>query len=84
MGHNRVARHFTIIADTGQHSLLSYCSYLGLTVGVACWTIQKVYLVVQDAKVGYSLGPMEFCEWGDGSWGLIRQDIGAAGLGIPM
>ncbi len=48
-GRNKAAHHFTIIADTGQHGLPSYCLDLGLTVGVVCWTIQKVYFVVQDA-----------------------------------
>jgi hypothetical protein len=70
VGRDRAARHFTIIADSGQHGLLSYCLDLGLTASVACWTIQKVYLAVQDAQVGYLLGPTEFCEWGGWFMGL--------------
>ncbi len=69
-GYDRAACHFTIIVVTGQHGLLNYCLDLGLTAGVACWTIQKVHLVVQDAQVGYSLGSMGFCEWGGWFMGL--------------
>ncbi len=69
-GRDRAALHFTIIADTGQHSFLSYRVDLGLTAGVACWTIHRVYLVVQDAQVSYLLGSTEFCEWGGWFMGL--------------
>jgi hypothetical protein len=55
---------FAIIVDAGQPSLLSNCTYLGLTAGVVCRTIHRVYLVIQYSQVGYSLGSPEFCEWG--------------------
>jgi hypothetical protein len=67
-----VAHHLTISADTGQHGLLSYHSDLGLTAGVACRTVQTVYLVVQDAQFSYSLGLMEFSE--RGGW-FMRLDL---------
>ncbi len=69
-GHDRVARHLTLSADTGQHGLLSYCLDLGLTAGVMCRTVRMAYLVAQDAQIGYSLGPMEFSEWGGWFMGL--------------
>jgi hypothetical protein len=56
------AHHFAIVVDAGQQSLLSYCMDLGLTAGVACWTIHRVYFVIQYTQVGYSLGLPEFCE----------------------
>jgi hypothetical protein len=62
-GHDRAACCFTMIVDTGQHGFLCYCLDLGLTAGVACRTVHRVYLVVQDAHVSYSLGLAEFCEW---------------------
>jgi hypothetical protein len=58
------ARCFAIIVDAGQQSLLSNCTGLGLTVGVVCRTIHRVYLVIQYSQVGYLLGLPEFCEWG--------------------
>jgi hypothetical protein len=70
VGCDRAARHFTIIVDIGQHSFLIYHSNLGLTEGVACWTVHRVYLVIQDAQVGYLLGSTEFCEWGGWFMGL--------------
>ncbi len=76
-----VAHHLTISADTGQHGLLSYCSDLGLTGGVACRTIQTVYLVIQDAQISYQ---WSFLRGEDGSCGLIWHDIGAAGARICM
>ncbi len=33
---DRAAHCFAIVVDAGQHSLLSYCTDLGLTAGVAC------------------------------------------------
>ncbi len=69
--------------DTGQHGFLSYRADLGLTVGVACRTVHHVYLVVQYSQVSYLLGLTEICEWGDGTWGMIWREIGAAGVGIP-
>jgi hypothetical protein len=39
VGHDWAARHLTISADTGQLGLLSYCSDLGLTAGVALRTV---------------------------------------------
>jgi hypothetical protein len=62
--HDRAACCFTIIVDAGQQSLLSYCTDLGLTAGVACRTIHQVYLVIQYSQVGYLLGLLEFWEWG--------------------
>ncbi len=59
-----VTGHFAIIVDAGQGSLLSYCMDLGLTAGVACRTIHRVCLVIKYSQVGYSLGYLEFCEWG--------------------
>ncbi len=41
------AHHFAIVVDAGQQSLLSYCMDLGLTVGVVCRTIHRVFLVIQ-------------------------------------
>jgi hypothetical protein len=61
---DRAACCFTMIVDAGQQSLLSYCTDLGLTVGVACRTIHRVYLVIQYSQVGYLLGSPEFHEWG--------------------
>jgi hypothetical protein len=61
---DRVAHGFAIVVDAGQQSLLSYCMGLGLTAGVACWTIHRVYFVIQYTQVGYLLGLLEFCEWG--------------------
>ncbi len=61
-GHDWAARHLTTSADTGQHGLLSYHLDLGLTAGVACRTIQTVYLVVQDVQISYLLGLTEFFE----------------------
>ncbi len=60
---DRVACCFTIIVDAGQQSLLSNCTDLGLTAGVVCGTIHRVYLGIQYSQVGYSLGLPEFCEW---------------------
>jgi hypothetical protein len=70
MGLDWVTCHFTIIADTGQHGLLSYRLDLSLTAGVTCRTAQTVYLVVQDAQISYSLGPTEFFERGGWFMGL--------------
>jgi hypothetical protein len=61
---DKAAHCFAIIVDAGQQSLLSYCTDLGLTVGVACRTIHWVYLVIQYSQVNYLLGLLEFCEWG--------------------
>ncbi len=61
---DKAAHCFAIVVDAGQHSLLSYCTDLGLTAGVACRTICQVFLVIQYTQVGYSLGLTEFCEWG--------------------
>ncbi len=52
-GCDRVAHHFTMIVDTGQHGFFRYRLDLGLTAGVACRTVHGVYLVVQDAQVSY-------------------------------
>jgi hypothetical protein len=79
---DRAACCFAIIVDTGQQSLLSYCTDLGLTAGVACRTIHQVYLVIQYSQVGYLLGLPEFCEWGDGTWGMIWHVIGVVGVGV--
>ncbi len=84
VGCDRVACHFTIIADTGQHGLLSYHLDLGLTVGVACRTVQMVYLVIQMSRLAICWEQRSFVSGEDGSWGLIWQDIGTAGVGIPM
>jgi hypothetical protein len=62
--YDRAAHCFAIVVDAGQQSLLSYCTDLGLTAGVACWTIHWVYFVIQYTQVGYLLGSPEFCEWG--------------------
>jgi hypothetical protein len=51
-----------IVVDAGQQSLLSYCMDLGLTAGVVCWTIHRVYFVIQYTQVGYLLGLPEFRE----------------------
>ncbi len=61
---DRVAHQFAIVVDEGQQSLLSYCTDLGLTAGVACWTIYRVYFVIQYTQVSYLLGLLEFPEWG--------------------
>jgi hypothetical protein len=61
---DRAACCFAIIMDAGQQGLLSYCTDLGLTAGVACRTIHWVYLVIQYSQVGYSFGLTKFCEWG--------------------
>ncbi len=53
---DRAAHRFAIVADAGQQSLLSYYMDLGLTAGVACWTIHPVYFVIQYTQVGYLLG----------------------------
>jgi hypothetical protein len=66
---DRVAHPFAIVVDAGQQSLLSYCMDLGLTEGVACWTILRVYFVIQYTQVGYSLGSLGFCEWGGWNMG---------------
>ncbi len=66
---------FNLIVDTGQHGFLSYCADLGLTAGVVCRTVRS--------QVSYSLRLMEFCEWEDGTWGMIWHEIGTAGVGIP-
>jgi hypothetical protein len=47
VGNDRAVRCFTMIVDTGQHGFLSYCLDLGLTAGVACRTVHRVYLVVR-------------------------------------
>jgi hypothetical protein len=52
---DRAARRFAIIVDAGQQSLLSYCTELGLTAGVACRTIHWVYLVIHYSQVGHLL-----------------------------
>ncbi len=44
-GRDRAACHFTIFADTAQHSILSYCLDLGLTAGVACRRVQTSTLL---------------------------------------
>ncbi len=51
--HDRAACCFSIIGDAGQQSLLSHCTDLGLTAGVACRTILRVYLVFQYSQIGY-------------------------------
>ena len=79
---DRAACYFTIIVDAGQQSLLSYCTGLGLTEGVVCRTIHWVYLVIQYSQVGYLLGSPEFCEWGDGTWGMIWHVISVVDVGI--
>ncbi len=61
---DRVAHCFAIVVDAGQQILLSYCTDLGLTAGVACWTIHRVYFVIQYTQVGFSLRLPEFCKWG--------------------
>jgi hypothetical protein len=61
---DRAAHCFAIIVDAGQHSPLSYCMDLGLTVGVARRTIHRLSLVIQYSQVSYLLGSPEFCEWG--------------------
>ncbi len=40
--HDRAACCFAMIVDAGQQNLLSYCTDLGLTAGVACRTIHGV------------------------------------------
>ncbi len=62
--HDRSACWFAIIVDAGQQGLLSYCVDLGLTVGVACWTIHQVNLVIQYSQVGNLLRLTKFYEWG--------------------
>jgi hypothetical protein len=59
---DRVAHCFAIVVDAGQQSLLSYCMDLGLTAGVACWTIHQVYFVTQYTQVHYLLGLPDFHE----------------------
>ncbi len=61
---DRAAHRFAIVVDAGQQSLLSYCADLGLTLGVACWTIHQVCFVIQYIQVSYSLGPPDYPEWG--------------------
>jgi hypothetical protein len=61
---DRAAHCFAIVVDAGQQSLLSYCTDLGLTAGVACRTICQVFLVIQYTQVGYLLGSPEFREGG--------------------
>ncbi len=60
---NRAAHRFVIVVDAGQQSLLSYCTDLGLTASVACWTIHQVYFGIQYTQFGHSLKLPEFCEW---------------------
>jgi hypothetical protein len=78
---DRVAHYFAIVVDAGQQSLLSYCMDLGLTAGVASWTIHRVYFVIQYTQVGYSLGSPEFCEWGEWYMGLIWRVISVVSEG---
>ncbi len=61
---DRAAHHFAIVVDAGQQSLLSYCMDLGLTTGVACWTIHRVYFVIHYTQASYLLRLPEFCEGG--------------------
>jgi hypothetical protein len=61
---DRVAHCFPIVVHAGQQSLLSYCTVLGLTASVVCWTIHRVYFVIQFTQVGYSLELPEICKWG--------------------
>ncbi len=50
--------------NAGYYNFLSYRTDLGLTAGVACKTVHRVYLVVQYSQVHYLLKLMEFCELG--------------------
>jgi hypothetical protein len=78
---DRVAHHSAIVVDAGQQSLLSYCTDLGLTTGVACWTIHRVSLSSNIPRSAIHWDCRNFVSGGYGTWGMIWRVIGVVGEG---